>query len=327
MEKKLKKLLALLLALLMVLALFSCAGKKEESEPVDEPEEEQGDGSPTVTLSLNQLLNLANESWTFNELITRIFTDYVAYTADDGITITVAERKKDVPSPTYDYSKIVTDEKGFKYYDMNSETKKSWRGIDVSAYQEDIDWEAVANSGVDFAFIRLCYRGYTEGSLVRDVYFDRNVQGAIENGIGVGVYFVTQAITVEEAKEEARYVLENIKYYDVTWPLVYDIEGHSSTEARANKISLEKNTEQIVAFCETIKEAGYTPMVYSNTKWFVSKIDMSQIKDYDIWYAYYKDSVYFPYNFQIWQHSCTGRVNGISGDVDLNISFVNYGER
>ena len=102
------------------------------------------------------------------------------------------------------------------------------------------------------------------------------------------------------------------------------MEGHSSQEARANNISLEKNTEQIVAFCDTIKEAGYTPMVYSNTRWFVSKIDMSQIKDYDIWYAYYRDNVYFPYDFKIWQFSNEGRVNGIVGDVDQNISFVNY---
>ncbi len=329
MKKDLKKILAVLLALVMVFGLFAC-GKKQEEEPPNPPEEqqeEQGDGSPTITISLKKFLEIANESWTFNELITRIFSDYVAYTADDGITIKVAERKKDVPGPEYDYKKIVTDEKGFKYYDLDSAEKKSWKGIDVSAYQGDIDWQAVADSGIEFAFIRLGYRGYTEGALIKDTYFDRNVSGAIENGIQVGVYFVTQAISVEEAKEEAQYVLDNIKYYDITWPIAYDIEGHSSQEARANNISMEKNTEQIVAFCDAIKDAGYTPIVYSNTRWFVSKIDMSQIKDYDIWYAYYRDSVYFPYDYKIWQFSCTGRVSGIEGDVDQNISFVNYGER
>ncbi len=326
MEKKskLKKLFALLLAAVLIVSLFACGSKKEEVPDVPEEEQEQGDGSPTVTLSLNKLLDLANESWTFNELISRIFTDYVAYTADDGITIKVAERKQDVSAPEYDFSKITKDEKGFKYYDIGSEEKKSWKGIDVSAYQGDINWQAVADSGVEFAFIRLGYRGYTQGALIKDDYFDKNVQEAIASGIDVGVYFVTQAITVDEAKEEAQYVLDNIKYYDITWPIVYDMEGHSSQEARANNISLEKNTEQIVAFCDTIKEAGYTPMVYSNTRWFVSKIDMSQIKDYDIWYAYYRDNVYFPYDFKIWQFSNEGRVNGIVGDVDQNISFVNY---
>lgn len=327
-KKGYKKIFALLLALVMVLALFSCTGKKEEEEPIDPTEEEQeGDGSPTVTLSLNQLLELANKSWTFNELISRIFTDYVAYTADDGVTIKVGERKQDVPSPDYDYSKIVTDEKGFKYYDLGGEEKKSWKGIDVSAYQGDINWAAVADSGIDFAFIRLGYRGYTEGTLIRDVNFDKNVQEATANGIQVGVYFVTQAISVEEAKEEARYVLDCIKWYDVTWPIAYDVENSSSrsAEGRADKLTQEQYTDQIVAFCDTIKEAGYTPMVYSNTRWFVSRIDMSRIKDYDIWFAYYRDNIYFPYDFKIWQFSNTGSVSGIHGDVDQNISFVNYG--
>ena len=331
MKKKttLKRILVLFMALIMMLSLFSCGKKKEEDLPPEQdPEQEQGDGSPTVTISLNKLLEIANRTWTFNELISNIFTDYVAYTADDGVTIKVEPKKTDVPAPTYDYSKIVTDEKtGFKYYDLNSETKQSWKGIDVSAYQGYIDWNAVADSGIEFAFIRLGYRGYTEGGLIKDSYFDRNVQGAIEAGIPVGVYFVTQAITVEEAKEEAQYVLDNIRWYDITWPIVYDVEGHSASEARANNISMEKNSEQIVAFCQAIKDAGYTPMVYSNTRWFVSKIDMSKIKDFDIWYAYYRDNIYFPYDFKVWQFSSTGRVDGIEGDVDQNISFVNYGAR
>ena len=325
-KNTIKKILALLTALALIFSLFACAGKKEP-EPEPEPPEEQGDGSPEITISLNKALELANDSWTFNELITRMFTDYVVYTADDGITITVAERKQDVPSHGYDLSKIVTDEKGFKYYNQGSGEKQSWKGIDVSAYQGEIDWEAVASSGIDFVFIRLGYRGYTEGTLIKDAYFDANVQGALENGIGVGVYFVTQAITVKEAEAEARYVLDNIRGYDITWPIAFDIEGNSNPIARANNISMEKNTEQAAAFCKVIKDAGYTPIVYSNTRWFLSKIDLSGIKDYDVWYAYFRDNLYYPYYFQIWQFSSSGRVNGIKGDVDQNISFVNYGAK
>ena len=116
MKKKttLKRLLVLFMALIMIFSLFSCGKQKEEDLPPEQDaSEEQGDGSPTVTISLNRLLELANKTWTFNELISSIFTDYVAYTADDGVTIKVEAKKKDVPAPSYDYSKIVTDEKGF----------------------------------------------------------------------------------------------------------------------------------------------------------------------------------------------------------------------
>ena len=331
-KRKLKKYISILLAVVLLFALFGC-GKKQEPEPVpDPPEEEQGDGSPTVTLSLNQLLDIANREWTFNAMVSKIFSDYIAYT-EDGI-IKVGERKKDVPENKIDFSKIVTDDKGFKYYDLSNPTKQSWKGIDVSKHQGDIDWAAVANMGVDFAIIRLGYRGYSEGAFVKDEYFDHNVQQALDQGIGVGVYFVTQAISVEEAKEEAQYVLDSISGYNITWPIALDVEETSSPDARTSRLTVEKRSEQIAAFCKEIEDAGYSPIVYSNTKWFVTKIDMSVIKDYDIWYSYYPseknynyDCGYLPYEYTIWQYSCRGRVNGIDGDVDLNISFKNYGQQ
>ncbi len=321
-KTNLKKILALLLAMVLVFSLFAC-GKKEEPEP-DEPDIGEVDNSPTITISLKQLLELVSSSWTMTELVTRMFPDYIAYMVDDE-EVAVAEKKQDVPMLSKDLSKITTDNYGFKTYDAGSGVKQSWKGIDVSEHQGDIDWKAVADSGVEFAFIRLGYRGYEKGTFYKDKNFDRNIEEAIDNGIAVGVYFVPQSLNAEEAAEEARFVLDNIKYYDITWPVVYDVEPSSSGIGRADNLTMEMYTENIKTFCAAIEEAGYRPMVYSNTKWFVSRIDLSQIKDRDIWYAYYRTNVYFPYDFQIWQYSCTGRVNGIRGDVDLNISFVDYG--
>jgi GH25 family lysozyme M1 (1,4-beta-N-acetylmuramidase) len=321
-KTNLKKILALLLAMVLVFSLFAC-GKKEEPEP-DEPDIGEVDNSPTITISLKQLLELVSSSWTMTELVTRMFPDYIAYMVDDE-EVAVAEKKQDVPMLSKDLSKITTDNYGFKTYDAGSGVKQSWKGIDVSEHQGEIDWKMVADSGIEFVFVRLGYRGYETGKFVKDKNFDDNVKGAIENGIGVGVYFVPQAVTVDEAKEEADFVIENIKEYDINWPVVYDVEPSSSGKGRADSLSTQQYTDQIKAFCDRIQEAGYKPMVYSNTKWFVSKMDLSKLSGIDLWYAYYGKGFYFPYDFKVWQFSNTGSVNGIKGNVDQNISFVNYG--
>ncbi len=325
MKKRSKslKIIAALLALLMVLSLFAC-GKKEEPKPPEDKEAENVDTSPTVTISLNKILEFASSSWTFAEFIQKIFPDYVAYMVDDEV-ISAVEKKPDVPPLVYDMSKITKDTNGFRYYNVGSGSKQSWKGIDVSEHQGEIDWKMVADSGIEFVFVRLGYRGYETGKFVKDKNFDDNVKGAIENGIGVGVYFVPQAVTVDEAKEEADFVIENIKEYDINWPVVYDVEPSSSGKGRADSLSTQQYTDQIKAFCDRIQEAGYKPMVYSNTKWFVSKMDLSKLSGIDLWYAYYGKGFYFPYDFKVWQFSNTGSVNGIKGNVDQNISFVNYG--
>ena len=198
-------------------------------------------------------------------------------------------------------------------------------GIDISHHQGDIDWEKVAASGVKFVFIRLGYRGYESGLLVKDDRFEDNIRGALQNGIAVGVYFVTQAISVEEAVEEAQFVMENIRPYNVTWPIVLDIEDAASATARTAELSQQARTDHAIAFCETVKESGYTPMLYCNIRWFIEKLDITRITDYDKWFAQYFRKPFFPYAFQVWQYSSTGRIDGIEGNVDYNISFVDYG--
>jgi GH25 family lysozyme M1 (1,4-beta-N-acetylmuramidase) len=177
---------------------------------------------------------------------------------------------------------------------------------------------------VEYAFIRLGIRGYTEGEIKEDDTFEYNINGALDNGIEAGVYFFTQAISVEEAEEEAQFVLDAIEPYDVTYPVVLDVEAVNQDNARTKDLTKEERTEYCIAFCEKIRQAGYTPMIYGNLKSFMLMLDMEKLEDYDKWFAYYDDQLYFPYNVRVWQYTDTGSIEGIDTDVDINISFGNF---
>lgn len=221
---------------------------------------------------------------------------------------------------TYDQEAFVLDDDQVMSYYKDGE-KISHTGIDVSRYQGKIDWEKVADDDIEYAFIRLGIRGYTEGALQEDETFQANIKGARNNDIDVGVYFFTQAISVEEAQEEAEFVLDIIEPYKVTYPVVIDVEAVNNAKARSRDLTKEERTQCCIAFCETIKDAGYTPMIYGNLKTFMLMLDLEQLEDYDKWLAYYDEEFYFPYDFEVWQYTDSGKVGGINTDVDLNISF------
>ncbi len=197
----------------------------------------------------------------------------------------------------------------------------SYKGIDVSKHQGEIDWEKVAADGVKFAFIRVGNRGYGSGAIVEDAQFDENIKGAISNGIQVGVYFFSQAINEQEAKEEAQFVLDKIAPYRVQCPIVIDVEKVADSEARMNKISSEQRTANTLVFLQAVEDAGYEAMLYHNMEMGLLMLDLAQFEEYNKWFAYYNKEIYYPYAFDVWQYSDKGRVNGINGDVDLNISF------
>ena len=205
-----------------------------------------------------------------------------------------------------------------------SETLNGIKGIDVSTHQGTIDWKKVKADGVKFAIIRLGYRGYGTGKLMIDNYFHKNMKGAKAAGIKVGVYFYTQAISTKEAIAEADLVIKNLKNYDLDYPVVYDIEDAGAASARTNGLSTKKATDNVIAFCDRIQKAGYRPMIYANSVWYNTRLDMTRLTKYDKWLAQYLKIPFFPYQFQIWQYTGKGRVNGIKGDVDMNISFKNY---
>ena len=203
---------------------------------------------------------------------------------------------------------------------MSGEEVISHKGIDVSRYQGNIDWAKVAQDGVEFAFVRVGLRGYSTGKLADDGYFDRNVQGAQAAGIKVGAYIYSQAITKEEAIEEAEYVLDKIEPYDLECPLVIDVERVTAdVNARMNQLTPEERTNIALIFCQTIEAAGYTPMIYHNTEMGAVLINVEALEDYDKWFASYSETLYYPYEYKVWQYSQTGKVAGIEKAVDLNI--------
>ncbi|MBO4457524.1 MAG: glycoside hydrolase family 25 protein [Butyrivibrio sp.] len=218
------------------------------------------------------------------------------------------------------------DDKGFLRYKGSDKSLKVKQGIDVSRFQGEIDWAQVAKDGIEFAYIRVGYRGSTEGAITIDDTFEANIQGAIENGIDVGVYFYSQAINEEEALEEAKVVLETISQYETKYPVVLDVESADSDAARTNNLSSEQYEKVVDTFCKAIEDAGHKSMVYGNLKTFTLLVNAEHVDDKDIWIAYYDQPLYYPYYFNIWQYSSKGKVAGIEGNVDLNICLTEYGE-
>lgn len=220
---------------------------------------------------------------------------------------------------------IRADEETGEITYVNGEEVVSRKGIDVSKFQGEIDWKSVKEDGVEYAFLRLGIRGYTTGEIVIDETFEDNVKGALGQDIGVGVYFFTQAVTEEEVLEEADFVIETLQPYAINYPVVIDVEDVDSQNARTNDLTAEERTKLVIAFCERIKEAGYTPMIYGNLKTFMLMLDITQLEAYEKWYAFYStDKFYYPYDFSVWQYSDSGKVKGIEEEVDMNISFKEY---
>ncbi len=250
----------------------------------------------------------------------------IPVTGTNGERLLVRAREE-VPFHNRDAANFKLDENGFlAYYENN--VKASLVGIDVSKWQYDINWKKVAAAGIDYAIIRLGYRGTAaEGNTAMDPYYEQNIKGALEAGLQVGVYYFTQAITVEEAIEEANIVIDALKGYNITFPVVYDTEYRDG--GRANDLPNAERTACVKAFCDTVLAAGYTPVVYSSTNWNILNLNMEELTGYDLWYAYYGEAkdLYYPYEYTMWQYTDKGRVDGIDGSVDLNISFVDYSTR
>ena len=194
-------------------------------------------------------------------------------------------------------------------------------GIDVSKWNGKIDWSAVKNSGVSYVIIRCGYRGSSEGKLIEDPYFNQNIQGAIDAGLKVGVYFFTQAVDEIEAVEEASYVLDKIKGYKISYPIFLDVEPSGG---RGDKIDKATRTADCKTFCETIQRNGYTAGIYANKTWLTEKIDAGSLGAYKIWLAQYSATPSYTGKYDLWQYKATGRVSGISGDVDMNLSYLGY---
>ena len=191
-------------------------------------------------------------------------------------------------------------------------------GIDVSHHQQEIDWEQVADAGIDFVMVRLGYRGLKGDALYEDRYVHQNLQGARDAGILVGAYFYSQAITTEEAVEEAKYALEILGDFPLDLPLVYDWEE----EYRTENMTTKEVTACSAAFCRIIEDAGHQSMIYFNSYQAVNLMELSYLTAYPWWLAMYDTDGDFPCRFDMWQYTDSGSVPGIEGNVDLDILLI-----
>ncbi len=226
---------------------------------------------------------------------------------------------------TYDKSCFTKDSNGWIHYDKGSFSAPA--GVDVSAWQKEIDWNRVRQAGFDFAIIRVGGRGYgSAGNTYLDSYYRQNIEGAQAAGLDVGVYFFSQAVNPTEAVEEAEILLRAIDGYELQYPVVYDWENVNSSSSRTRNAVLSSidTTACALAFCRRVEQAGYTPVIYFNSYIGLLCYDVSRLTAYDFWYAGYNSTPGFYYDFRIWQYTSTGKVPGISGSADLNLCLRPY---
>lgn len=212
------------------------------------------------------------------------------------------------------------------YFDANGVKQDNVTfGIDVSKYQSGLDWDKIKKSGVSFVIIRIGYRGYgAAGNLVKDPMFEEHFTNARNAGLKVGVYFFTQAVNEAEAQEEADGCNWALNGRMLDYPIFYDTEASTAPRGtgRADGLGVEDRTKCAIAFCERVKELGYKPGVYASTTWYRKRVDYNTLRSrYTIWNAHYGVSA-SPIGCDMWQGTRTAHINGYSGELDANISYI-----
>ena len=207
------------------------------------------------------------------------------------------------------------------YFDASGVQQPATFGIDVSKYQSSIDWDKVKTAGVEFAIIRIGYRGYGSGALVQDPKFEEHFTNARNAGLRVGIYCFSQAVNENEAREEAQACVYVLNGRQLDYPIYFDTEASGAGNGRADGLGVEDRTKCAVAFCEEVKTLGYKPGVYASTTWFRKRLDMSQLSSYYIWNAHYNVAS-SPIACNMWQGTCTARIPGYGGQIDVNISYM-----
>lgn len=230
-----------------------------------------------------------------------------------------------LPKHEYDFTKLVCQSDLMKYYQDGKLT--SYVGVDISKYQDYVDFLKLKKAGVDFVMLRVGARGYGSGQIVLDDYFTDNIKRATDAGLRIGVYFTSQAITEEEAIEEAKVVLENIKDYKVTYPVAFDMSFVENDTARIESVNRADKTKITKAFLDTIAAAGYKPLLYGDKEWLIKEIDLSKLSAYDVWLSQLTDIPDYPYRFTMWQYAGDVAIDGIAGYANMNISFIDYSEK
>lgn len=232
----------------------------------------------------------------------------------------------DVPLSSHPTEKMVETDKGRMLSFDDAGNLNALTGVDISVYNPVTDWNAVKADGIDFVMLRLGVRGYgKEGKLKKDTSFRANYKAAKEAGLLVGAYFFSQAITEEEAVEEAILSAQQLEGCELDFPVAFDWEIiYQDSGARTNNVPVDVLTDAVLAYCQNMESFGYPTMVYQNKRTTLFKLDMPRLAGIPFWLAEYGNGPTYIYDYDMWQYSCTGKVAGIEGDVDLNLCFKDF---
>ncbi len=237
--------------------------------------------------------------------------------SDEWLTINEKRAKN-----TYDFTKLVNNDGRLKY-EMDG-NKTSFIGIDVSRYQADIDFKLVKADGIDFVMIKVGSRGYQTGKLTLDEYFEKNITAAKEAGLDVGVYFSSQAVSIQEAAEEANVVIQALNGRLLEYPVAFDMELVPNDTCRIQNLTKEERSLITATFINTMAAAGYKTICYGNEEWLCKKIDLTNLPSVSVWLSDDDEMPDYPYQYVMWQYSKQGAVKGINGEVNMDICFIDY---
>ena len=228
---------------------------------------------------------------------------------------------------TFDFTKM-EDKAGLKQY-MENGRKISYVGVDISKHTGKVYFPSLKAAGVDYVMIRLGSRGYTTGQITLDENFKENIEGAIEAQLDVGIYFYSQAVSQDEAVQEANFVVQNLEPYraHVKYPVAFNMGFVSNDKSRIEGLSREDKTTVTISFLDAVRASGYVPMIYGDKEWLLKEVDLTKLQDYDVWLSQEEEIPDYPYRYAMWQYNTDGVLNGIDGGADLNICFVSYSER
>lgn len=228
---------------------------------------------------------------------------------------------------TFDFTKM-EDKAGLKRY-MENGRKTSYVGVDISKHTGKVNFSSLKAAGVDYVMIRLGSRGYSTGQITLDENFKENIEGAIEAQLDVGIYFYSQAISQDEAVQEANFVAQNLEPYraHIKYPVAFNMGFVSNDKSRIEGLSREDKTAVSISFLDAVRASGYVPMVYGDKEWLLKEVDLTKLQDYDVWLSQEEEIPDYPYRYAMWQYNTDGVLNGIDGGADLNICFVSYSER
>ena len=228
---------------------------------------------------------------------------------------------------TFDFTKM-EDKAGLKQY-MENGRKISYVGVDISKHTGKVYFPSLKAAGVDYVMIRLGSRGYTTGQITLDENFKENIEGAIEAQLDVGIYFYSQAVSQDEAVQEANFVVQNLEPYraHVKYPVAFNMGFVSNDKSRIEGLSREDKTTVTISFLDAVRASGYVPMIYGDKEWLLKEVDLTKLQDYDVWLSQEEEIPDYPYRYAMWQYNTDGVLNGIDGGADVNICFVSYSER